>query len=133
MPVHPNWCQLVLTALLSPWLFLLKVSCKETFFCKEEFYVTHFPFTLQICSAEAYLCLTLAGFLFYYHVHNRPPLDAHIHTLLLVAVFGGSASTMLEVFVRDNIILELLGACLFILQGTWFYQVITKRRRYERF
>lgn len=63
------------------------------------------------------------GFLFYYHVHSRPALDAHIHTLLLVAVFSGSASAMLEVFMRDNIILELFGSCMFILQGTWFYQV----------
>ncbi|AWP00094.1 Transmembrane protein 45B [Scophthalmus maximus] len=69
------------------------------------------------------LALFVEGFLFYYHVHSRPPLDAHIHSLLLVAVFGGSASTMLEVFVRDNIVLELLGACLFILQGSWFYQI----------
>lgn len=69
------------------------------------------------------LALFVEGFLFYYHVHSRPPLDAHIHSLLLVAVFGGSASTMLEVFMRDNIILELLGACLFILQGSWFYQI----------
>lgn len=63
------------------------------------------------------------GFLFYFHVHGRDPLDAHIHTLLLVAVFGGSASTMLEVFIRNNIILELIRAGLFILQGTWLYQV----------
>lgn len=69
------------------------------------------------------LALFVEGFLFYYHVHSRPPLDAHIHSLLLVAVFGGSASTMLEVFMRENIILELLGACLFILQGSWFYQI----------
>lgn len=68
-------------------------------------------------------CPTLPGFLFYYHVHSRPPLDAHIHTLLLVAVFGGSASAMLEVFMKGNIILELFGSCMFILQGTWFYQV----------
>lgn len=63
------------------------------------------------------------GFLFYYHVHMRPVLDAHIHTLLLVAVFSGSASIMLEVFIKENIILELFGACMFILQGSWFYQV----------
>ncbi|XP_040006912.1 transmembrane protein 45B [Xiphias gladius] len=69
------------------------------------------------------LALFVEGFLFYYHVHMRPHLDAHIHSLLLVAVFGGSASTMLEVFLRDNIILELLRACLFILQGSWFYQI----------
>ncbi|XP_034405555.1 transmembrane protein 45B [Cyclopterus lumpus] len=69
------------------------------------------------------LALFVEGFLFYYHVHSRPPLDAHIHSLLLVAVFFGSASTMLEVFIRDNIILELFRACLFILQGSWFYQI----------
>ncbi|KAM7397961.1 hypothetical protein PAMA_006030 [Pampus argenteus] len=69
------------------------------------------------------LALFVEGFLFYFHVHNRPPLDAHIHSLLLVAVFGGSASTMLEVFMRENIVLELFRACLFILQGSWFYQI----------
>ncbi|XP_073335761.1 transmembrane protein 45B [Pagrus major] len=69
------------------------------------------------------LALFVEGFLFYYHVQSRPHLDAHIHTLLLVAVFSGSASTMLEVFIRDNIILELLRGCLFILQGSWFFQI----------
>ncbi|KAK2828603.1 hypothetical protein Q5P01_019637 [Channa striata] len=69
------------------------------------------------------LALFVEGFLFYYHVDSRPLLDRHIHSLLLVAVFGGSASTILEVFIRDNIILELLRGGLFILQGTWFYQI----------
>ncbi|XP_018547179.1 transmembrane protein 45B [Lates calcarifer] len=69
------------------------------------------------------LALFVEGFLFYYHVHSRPHLDAHIHSLLLVAVFGGSAGTMLEVFMRDNILLELFKACMFILQGSWFYQI----------
>lgn len=69
------------------------------------------------------VALFVEGFLFYFHVHNRPLLDAHIHSLLLVAVFSGSASALLEVFIRDNIILELLRAGLFILQGSWFYQI----------
>ncbi|XP_029030001.1 transmembrane protein 45B [Betta splendens] len=69
------------------------------------------------------LALFVEGFLFHYHVHSRPPLDAHIHTLLLVPVFAGSACFMLEAFLRDNVILELLGACLFVLQGSWFYQI----------
>lgn len=69
------------------------------------------------------MALFVEGFLFYFHVHMRPPLDSHIHTLLLVAVFGGAASTMLEVFMRDNILLELLRATLAILQGSWFYQI----------
>ncbi|XP_072517681.1 transmembrane protein 45B [Salminus brasiliensis] len=69
------------------------------------------------------LALFVEGFLFYFHVHNRPPLDQHIHSLLLVAVFGGAASTMLEVFMRDNALLELFRSSLAILQGTWFYQI----------
>ncbi|XP_068600572.1 transmembrane protein 45B [Brachionichthys hirsutus] len=69
------------------------------------------------------LALFVEGFLFYYHVHSRPLLDAHIHSLLLVAVFIASASAMLEVFIRNNIILQLFQGCLFILQGSWFYQI----------
>ncbi|XP_030216345.1 transmembrane protein 45B [Gadus morhua] len=69
------------------------------------------------------LALFVEGFLFYYHLHNRPLLDAHVHTLLLVPVFVGSANAMLQVFLRDNIILELSLACLFFLQGSWFYQI----------
>ncbi|XP_035035006.1 transmembrane protein 45B [Hippoglossus stenolepis] len=69
------------------------------------------------------IALFVEGFLFYHHVQNRPLLDAHIHSLLLVAVFAGSASTMLEVFIRDNFVLELLRGCLFILQGSWFFQI----------
>ncbi|XP_078055364.1 transmembrane protein 45B [Mustelus asterias] len=73
------------------------------------------------------LLLSLAvfneGFLFYFHVQNRPPLDQHIHSLLLTAIFGGSLVIMLEVFLRDNIILELFRASLAILQGTWFWQI----------
>ena len=58
----------------------------------------------------------------------RPPLDSHIHSLLLVAVFGGSASTLLEVFLKDNLLLELIRASLAVLQGSWFYQVIHHHR-----
>ncbi|CAK6440342.1 unnamed protein product [Pipistrellus nathusii] len=63
------------------------------------------------------------GFLFYHHVHNRPPLDQYIHSLLLCAVFGGAISIFLEVILRDNIVLELFRTSLVILQGTWFWQI----------
>uniref|UniRef100_W5KFB0 Transmembrane protein 45B n=1 Tax=Astyanax mexicanus TaxID=7994 RepID=W5KFB0_ASTMX len=69
------------------------------------------------------IALFVEGFLFYFHLHNRPPLDQHIHSLLLVAVFGGAASTLLEVFMKNNTLLELLRSSLAILQGTWFYQI----------
>lgn len=63
------------------------------------------------------------GFLFYYHVHNRPPLDQHIHSLLLYAVFGGALSLSVEVVLRDNIVLELFRTSLLLLQATWFWQI----------
>ncbi|XP_006873135.1 PREDICTED: transmembrane protein 45B [Chrysochloris asiatica] len=63
------------------------------------------------------------GFLFYYHVHNRPPLDQHIHLLLLFTVFGGALIIFLEVIIRDNIVLELFRTSLAIQQGTWFWQI----------
>ncbi|XP_018427825.1 PREDICTED: transmembrane protein 45B [Nanorana parkeri] len=69
------------------------------------------------------LAVFIEGLLFYYHVHNRPPLDQHIHSLLLIAVFGGSINIMIEVFLRDNIVLELFRSSLSILQGTWFWQI----------
>ncbi|KAK2872736.1 hypothetical protein Q8A67_022633 [Cirrhinus molitorella] len=69
------------------------------------------------------IALFVEGFLFFFHVHNRPALDQHIHSLLLFAVFGGAASTMMEVFKRENTVLELLRCSLAILQGTWFYQI----------
>ncbi|KAM9269246.1 transmembrane protein 45B [Morus bassanus] len=63
------------------------------------------------------------GCLFYYHVLHRPMLDQHIHSLLLIAIFSGACSTMLEVFLRDNIVLELFRASVTIVQGTWFWQI----------
>ncbi|KAM6157906.1 transmembrane protein 45B [Rhynchocyon petersi] len=63
------------------------------------------------------------GFLFYYHVHDRPPLDQHIHSLLLCPVFAGVIVLFIEVMVRDNIILELFRTSLVILHGTWFWQI----------
>ncbi|KAL8173732.1 UNVERIFIED_CONTAM: hypothetical protein K2H54_020758 [Gekko kuhli] len=63
------------------------------------------------------------GFLFYFHIMHRPPLDQHVHALLLVITFGGAAILLLEVFLRDNIILELFCSSLALLQGTWFYQI----------
>ncbi|OXB81253.1 UNVERIFIED_CONTAM: hypothetical protein H355_014297, partial [Colinus virginianus] len=44
--------------------------------------------------------------------------------MLSIAVFvEGACSTMLEVFLRDNIVLEMFRAGVTIVQGTWFWQV----------
>ncbi|XP_007953379.1 transmembrane protein 45B [Orycteropus afer afer] len=83
--------------------------------------ITHIPLGLdRLVMAVATFT---EGFLFYYHVHNRPLLDQHIHSLLLFAVFAGALSLFLEVIIRDNILLELFRTSLTILQGTWFWQI----------
>lgn len=80
-------------------------------------------------SYNSFPVISFPGFLFYFHLHNRTALDQHIHSLLLVAVFGGAASTILEAFLRDNCLLEVLRSSLAILQGTWFYQVCSMSKR----
>lgn len=114
-------CQLVLTVSPFPWLSLWKVSSKMSLWLSKCAVIAHH------CPCWGCKChgFSLPGFLFYFHVHNRPHLDQHIHSLLLFAVFAGSASTMLEVFKRDNMMLELFRSSVAILQGTWFYQVKT--------
>ncbi|CAB1316007.1 unnamed protein product [Coregonus sp. 'balchen'] len=85
--------------------------------------VSSLPVPLGLDRLALSLAFFIEGFLFYFHVHMRPPLDTHIHSMLFVAVFGVAASTLLEVFMRDNIVLELLRASLTILQGSWFFQI----------
>uniref|UniRef100_A0A674IA03 Transmembrane protein 45B n=1 Tax=Terrapene triunguis TaxID=2587831 RepID=A0A674IA03_9SAUR len=67
--------------------------------------------------------LFVEGFLFYFHAHHRPALDQHIHSLMLIAIFGGALCSLLEVFMRDHPILELLRTTMFLLQGSWFLQI----------
>ncbi|XP_011790064.1 PREDICTED: transmembrane protein 45B [Colobus angolensis palliatus] len=83
--------------------------------------VSHVP--LGVDRLVMAVAVFMEGFLFYYHVHNRPPLDQHIHSLLLYALFVGCVSISLEVILRDHIVLELFRTSLLILQGTWFWQI----------
>ncbi|NWZ37209.1 TM45B protein, partial [Brachypodius atriceps] len=69
------------------------------------------------------MAVFVEGCLFYYHVLHRPMLDQHIHSLLLISIFTGAGSILLEVFLRDNIVLEMFRAGLTIVQGTWFWQI----------
>ncbi|ELW64530.1 transmembrane protein 45B [Tupaia chinensis] len=83
--------------------------------------VTHVP--LGVDRLLMAVAVFTEGFLFYYHVHHRPPLDQHVHMLLLFALFAGSGCLFVEVMVRDNFVLELFRTSLLILQGTWFWQI----------
>lgn len=69
------------------------------------------------------IAASVEGLLFYYHVQNRPLLDQHIHSLLVIALIIGSMAVFLEVFLQDNVVLELFRTSLVLLQGTWFWQI----------
>ncbi|KAJ6656077.1 hypothetical protein lerEdw1_004483 [Lerista edwardsae] len=69
------------------------------------------------------VALFAEGFLFQFHDYQGAALTSHLYSLLLIAVFAAAFCTLLEVFLRDHILLELLRASLFILQGSWFWQI----------
>ncbi|XP_066495797.1 transmembrane protein 45B-like [Tiliqua scincoides] len=69
------------------------------------------------------MALFTEGFLFHFHDYQGAPLTEHLYSLLLIAIFGAAFCSLLEVFLRDHILLELLRASLFILQGSWFWQI----------
>ncbi|XP_044295513.1 transmembrane protein 45B-like [Varanus komodoensis] len=69
------------------------------------------------------LALFAEGFLFHFHDYQDATLTEHLYSLMSIAIFGAALCAMLEVFLRDHTILELFRASLFILQGSWFWQV----------
>ncbi|XP_060106877.1 transmembrane protein 45B-like [Heteronotia binoei] len=69
------------------------------------------------------LALFAEGFLFYFHDYQGAILTEHLYSLLSVAIFGAALGALLEAFLRDHTLLELLRASLFILQGSWFWQM----------
>ncbi|XP_068773130.1 transmembrane protein 45B-like [Struthio camelus] len=65
----------------------------------------------------------IQGLLFYFHGHDRLALDQHVHLLMLLPIFGGAFCSLFEVFLRNRPILELLKTSMFLLQGSWFWQI----------
>uniref|UniRef100_A0A8C4UPD0 Transmembrane protein 45B n=1 Tax=Falco tinnunculus TaxID=100819 RepID=A0A8C4UPD0_FALTI len=50
-------------------------------------------------------------------------LDQHVHSLLAMAIFAGALCALLEVFLRDHIILQTFRTSSFLLQGSWLWQI----------
>uniref|UniRef100_A0A8B9QEY6 Transmembrane protein 45B n=1 Tax=Apteryx owenii TaxID=8824 RepID=A0A8B9QEY6_APTOW len=57
--------------------------------------------------------------LFCFHSRDHLALDQHIHLLMLLPIFGGVFCSLLEVFLQNRLILELLKTSMF-LRGSWF-------------
>ncbi|KAI5943266.1 Transmembrane protein 45B [Manis javanica] len=115
---HENhWVKLMNWQHCTMYVFFMASGITDMLTCL----VTHVP--LGVDRLVMAMAAFTQGFLLHYHVHNRPPLDQHIHSLLLYILFGGGFSVFLEVILRDNIVLELFRTSLVILEGTWFWQI----------
>ncbi|XP_042329912.1 transmembrane protein 45B-like [Sceloporus undulatus] len=70
-----------------------------------------------------YLSLFNEGLLFYTHAGRVSTLDQYIHYILLIPIFSGAVCSLLEVWLRNNPVLELFRTSMFITQGTWMWQI----------
>ena len=63
------------------------------------------------------------AFIFYHHTHGREVLDIFVHKLLVLVICLTALVTFMELFMQAKITVELLRISLFLLQGSWFWQV----------
>ncbi|NWU82145.1 TM45B protein, partial [Onychorhynchus coronatus] len=68
------------------------------------------------------VALLVEGLLFCFRDYSDAALDHHLHSLLAMAIFAGALCALLEVFLRDHIILETFRTSSFLLQGSWLWQ-----------
>ncbi|XP_057289013.1 transmembrane protein 45B-like [Pezoporus wallicus] len=69
------------------------------------------------------VALLVEGLLFCFCDYSDAALDHHLYSLLATATFAGALCALLEVFIRDHIILEIFRTSSFLLQGSWFWQI----------
>lgn len=69
------------------------------------------------------LALLVEGLLFCFRDYSDAVLHHHLHSLLAIAIFAGALCALLEVFLRDHIVLETFRTSSFLLQGSWLWQV----------
>ncbi|XP_063965642.1 transmembrane protein 45B-like [Lytechinus pictus] len=69
------------------------------------------------------LAYSVEGFLFYYHTHGRSPLDIHLHSMLVFAIFVCFLSAAGEIWNPDDILIRLIRILFTLVQGTWFWHL----------
>nr|XP_020765407.1 transmembrane protein 45A-like isoform X3 [Odocoileus virginianus texanus] len=67
--------------------------------------------------------LFVEAFVFYNHTHGREMLDVFVHKLLVLVICFTGLIAFLELFIQAKITVELLRTSLFLLQGSWFWQI----------
>ncbi|XP_001187085.3 transmembrane protein 45B-like [Strongylocentrotus purpuratus] len=69
------------------------------------------------------LAYAVEGFLFYYHTHGRSPLEIHLHSMLVFAIFVCFLAAAAEVWSREDILIRLIRILFTLVQGTWFFHL----------
>lgn len=69
------------------------------------------------------LSIGVEGFLFFWHVHGRAPVDVSLHKLLVFAIFMAFCATFAEMSLPYSITASLARPFFFFLKGTWFWQI----------
>ncbi|NXA39001.1 TM45B protein, partial [Eudromia elegans] len=108
---------------LSPWhyttvyLFFLLSGVVDV--------LSHSPLKLPLGLDRLALAVALLveGLLFSSHDSSEAALDGHLRGLLAIGILAGALCALLEVFIRDHFVLELLRTSSFLLQGSWFWQM----------
>ncbi|KFP87751.1 Transmembrane protein 45B, partial [Acanthisitta chloris] len=87
--------------------------------------VSHSPLKLPpgLDRLSLSVALFIEGLLFCFRDYSNAALDQHLHSLLAMAIFAGALCALLEVFLRDHIILETFRTSSFLLQGSWLWQI----------
>lgn len=69
------------------------------------------------------LSIAVEGFLFFWHVHGREPVDIYVHKLLVFAIFLAFCATFAEMCFPYSILASLARPFFFFLKGSWFWQI----------
>ncbi|XP_017914850.1 PREDICTED: transmembrane protein 45A isoform X3 [Capra hircus] len=78
---------------------------------------------IEILEGIVLVGMALTAFVFYNHIHGREMLDIFVHKLLVLVIFSTGLVAFLELFIQANITVELLRTSLFLLHGSWFWQI----------
>ncbi|XP_042329914.1 LOW QUALITY PROTEIN: transmembrane protein 45B-like [Sceloporus undulatus] len=87
--------------------------------------LTHCKYIIPVGLDSFFFSLTLfnEGMLFYTHAERMSALDQYIHYIMLIPIWSGAVCSLIEVWSRNNPILELFRTAVFITQGTWMWQI----------
>lgn len=82
-----------------------------------------FRFPKNVDYSLLILSIGVEGFLFFWHVHGREPVDVFLHKLLVFAIFMAFCATFAEMRLPYSITASLARPFFFFLKGTWFWQI----------